>query len=175
MYPPLVVAVVFQQDPDLSDVPCDYYSYAAMFSKHGAKQLPRHCRLDLSIQIKEGKTSPLGPIYSLSSLELQTLREFLDKNLRTGLIKPSRSPCGAPVLFVKKKDSSLRLCVDYRGLNKITCKDCYPIPLVADLLDAPKKARYYTKIDLRNAYHLVRIADGKEWKITFRMRYSSFE
>ena len=92
-----------------------------------------------------------------------------------GFIRPSRSPCGAPVLFVKKKDGSLRLCVDFRGLNKITKKDRYPIPLIADLLDAPKRARVYSKIDLKHAYHLVRIAKGDEWKTAFRTRYGSFE
>jgi len=79
------------------------------------------------------------------------------------------------VLFVKKKDGFLRLCVDYRGLNRITCKDCYPIPLLTDFLDAPRKARIYSKIDLKNAYHLVRIAKGDEWKTTFYTYYSSFE
>jgi len=76
---------------------------------------------------------------------------------------------------VKKKNGDLRLCVDYRGLNKLTCKDHYPIPLITDLLDAPKKARIYTKIDLRNAYHLVCIAEGNEWKTAFRTWYGSFE
>jgi len=78
-------------------------------------------------------------------------------------------------LFVKKKDSTLRLCVDYRGLNHLSRKDRYPIPLVTDLLDAPKRARYYTKIDLRSAYHLVRIAKGEEWKTAFRTHYGSFK
>jgi len=76
---------------------------------------------------------------------------------------------------VKKKNGDLRLCVDYRGLNRLTRKDCYPIPLITDLLDAPKKARIYTKIDLRNAYHLVCIAEGDEWKTTFQTQYTSFE
>jgi len=82
---------------------------------------------------------------------------------------------GAPVLFTRKKDGGLRLCVDFRGLNKITKKDRYPLPLIADLLDCPGKARVYTKIDLQHAYHLVRIAEGDEWKTAFRTRYGSFE
>jgi len=95
---------------------------------------------DLSIQIEGEQTPLLGPIYFLSALKLQTLHEFLDENLRTGIIHPSNSPCGAPVLFVKKKDGSLWLCVDYHGLNKLTWKNRYPIPLLLDLLDAPNKA-----------------------------------
>ena len=92
-----------------------------------------------------------------------------------GFIRPSSSPHGAPVLFVRKKDGSLRLCVDYRGLNKITKKDRYPLPLISDLLQTAGKARVYTTIDLRHAYHLVRITEGDEWKTAFRTCYGSFE
>ena len=82
---------------------------------------------------------------------------------------------GAPILFVKKKDGSLRLCVNFHVLNKVTKKDCYPLPLISDLLDAPRKAWIYSKIDLCHTYHLVRIAEGDEWKTTFKTRYSSYE
>ena len=78
-------------------------------------------------------------------------------------------------LFIKKKDGSLQLCVDYRGLNKISKKDRYPLPLISDLLDSPSQAKVYTKIDLRHAYHLVRIAEGDEWKTAFHTCYSSYE
>ena len=123
----------------------------------------------------EGTVPPFGPIYSLSQEELAALRKFIDENLATGFIRPSRSPCEAPVLFIRKKDGSLRLCVDFRGLNQISKKDRYPLPLISDLLDAPRKARVYTKIDLRHMYHLVRITEGDEWKTAFRTRYRSFE
>jgi len=103
------------------------------------------------------------------------LKEFIDKNLTNRFICSTSSPHGAPVLFVKKKDSSLRLCVDFCGLNKITKKDRYPLPLISDLLDFPRKARIYTKIDLRHAYHLIRIAEGDEWKTAFRTHYGAFE
>jgi len=76
------------------------------------------------------------------------MKEFIDENLTNGFIRSTSSPYGALVLFVKKKDGSLRLCVDFRGLNKITKKDRYPLPLISDLLDSPRKARIYTKIDL---------------------------
>src|ERR1700726_1610338 len=88
---------------------------------------------------------------------------------------PSRSPHGAPVLFVWKKNGNLRLCVDFCGLNKVTKKDCYLLPLTKDLLDVPGKAKIYMKLDLQHAYHLVCIAKGDEWKTTFRTRYGSFE
>jgi len=117
----------------------------------------------------------LGTLYSLSPVELSALQTFINENLNTGFICPTASSHAALVLFVKKKDGSLRLCVDFRGLNKITKKDRYPLPLISDLLDSPSHAKIYSKIDLRHAYHLVRIAPGDEWKTTFCTRYGSYE
>ncbi len=114
-------------------------------------------------------------MYSLSQTKIQALREFLDENLHIGFIRPSKSAHSTPILFVKKKDGSLRLCIDFRSLNCIMKNDRYPLPLISDLLDAPGRTRIYTKIDLQYAYHLVRIADGDEEKTTFHMRYGSFE
>ena len=80
-----------------------------------------------------------------------------------------------PVLFIKKKDGSLRLCVDFCKLNHISKKDCYPLPLISDLLDSSRKAQVYSKIDFHYAYHLVCITDSDEWKTAFRTCYRSFE
>ena len=80
-----------------------------------------------------------------------------------------------PVLFIKKKDSSLRLCIDFQKLNAITQEDKYPLPLISDLLDAPSKAKIFTKIDLKHAYHLVHIAAGDKWKMAFQTKSGSFE
>ena len=120
-------------------------------------------------------TPPQPLIYSLSNSKLGTLHEFIDKHLNIVFIWPSCSSHGAPILFVKKKDGSLWLCVDFRSLNKVTKKDCYPLPLITDLLDVPRKARIYTKIDLQHAYHLVWIAEGDKWKMAFQTHYGSFE
>jgi len=158
--------------PGLSE---KYKEYRDIFSVQRAKSLPEHRPHDLTIQIENDKAPPLGSIYSLLTLELQTLQEFLEENTKAGIIWLSKASCGAPVLFVKKKDGSLRLCVDYWGLNWITCKDRYQIPLLTDLLDAPRKVQIYSKIDLKNAYHLVCIAKGDEWKTTFCTRYGSFK
>ena len=92
-----------------------------------------------------------------------------------GFIWPSNSLFGAPVLFIKKKDGSLQLCVDFQWLNAIMRKDKYPLPLVSDLLAAPAKAKFFTKIDLRHAYHLVQISLGDKWKMAFCTCYGSFE
>ena len=159
----------------MSGIPEEYHEFADVFDKGKASQLPPHRPYDLKIDLEEGATPPIGTIYSLSPVELAALRKFLDENIATGLLRSSSSPHGAPVLFVKKKDGSLRLCVDFRGLNKITKKDRYPLPLIADLLDSPSRAKVYTKIDLRSAYHLVRMAEGDEWKTAFRTRYGSYE
>ncbi|CAA7268135.1 unnamed protein product [Cyclocybe aegerita] len=160
---------------DLSSVLEDYHEFPDVFSKSKADTLAPHRPYDLKIDLEEGAEPPLGRMYSLSPTELQALREFLEENTRSKFIRPSNSSHGAPILFVWKKDSSLRLCVDYRGLNKVTKKDHYPLLLISDLLDAPGKAKVFTKIDLRHAYHLVRIADRDKWKTTFQTRYGSFE
>src|ERR1700720_406619 len=163
-------------DPvDLSNVPEEYHEFADVFDKAKAQTLAPHRPYDLKINLEEGYTPPLGQVYSLSQTELKALREFLDENLAAGFISSTRSPHRAPILFVKKKDGGLRLCVDFRGLNKITKKDRYPLPLIMDLLDSPGKARIYTKIDLQHAYHLVHIAKGDEWKTAFWTCYGSFE
>ena len=118
---------------------------------------------------------PYGPIYNLSEKELKVLREYLRDALAKGWIRESSSHAGAPILFAPKKDGELRLCVDYRGLNKITKKNRYPLPLIGEILDRLSKAKVYTKLDLRNAYHRIRIREGDEWKTAFRTRYGHFE
>jgi len=163
------------ETPDLSNVPSEYHKFADVFSKIKAEVLPPHCSYDLKINLKEGTQPPVGPIYSLSASEQEALKEFIEENLNMGFIQPTSSPHGALVLFVKKKDGSLRLCVDFRGLNCISKKDCYPLPLIFNLLDSPRKAWVYSKIDLCHAYHLVHIANGNEWKTAFRTHYGSFE
>ena len=116
-----------------------------------------------------------GPIYSLSEPEHAVLKEFIDDHLATGTIRPLQSPIGAPVLFVKKKDGALHMVVDYRRLNTVMQKDRYPLLCINDLLECLRKASIFTKIDLWNAYHLLCIKEGDEWKTVFWTRYSSFE
>ena len=160
---------------DLSSVPLEYHDYADVFSKSKANTLPPHRPYDLKINLEEGTSPPLGPIYSLSPAELATLREFINEHLKSGFIHPTNSPYGAPILFVKKKNGQLRLCVDFHGLNWIMKKDRYPLPLITDLLDTPRKAHVYTKIDLQHAYHLVCIAEGDEPKTAFQTHYGSYK
>ena len=133
---------------DLSMLPAEYHDFMDMFSKSKAGKLADHRPYDLKITLDEGTVLPFGPIYSLSQEELAALHKFIDENLATGFIRPSCSPCGALVLFIQKKDGSLRLCIDFWGLNQISKKDCYLLPLISDLLDTPWKAQVYTKVDL---------------------------
>jgi len=97
--------------------------------------LAPHRNIDLAIDLQPGKEPPYGPIYPLSQTELAALRDFLEENLAKGFIRESKSPAGAPILFVPKKDGGLRLCVDYRGLNTITVKNRYPLPLITKIID----------------------------------------
>jgi len=160
---------------NLSSIPEEYHKYTDVFSKSKAETLAPHRPYDLQINLEKDSHSPVGTIYSLSKFKQETLKEFIDKNLTNRFICSTSSPHGALILFVKKKDGSLRLCVDFHGLNRITKKDQYPLPCISDLLDSPRKSRIYTKIDLRHAYHLVCIAKGDKWKTTFRTRYGAFE
>ena len=163
------------ETPDLSNIPFEYHEFANVFSKTKAETLSPHHPYNLKINLEEGAQPLVGPIYSLSASEQEALKEFIEENLNTGFIRPTSFPHDALVLFVKKKDSSLRLCVDFCGLNYISKKNRYPLPLISNLLDSPRKARVYSKIDLCHAYHLVCIADGDEWKTAFRTHYGSFK
>jgi hypothetical protein len=156
-------------------VPREYHDYMDVFSETLARELPPHRDYDHQIELEENTTPPHGKLYNMSEVELKTLKDYLDDMLDKGFIRPSKSPAGAPVLFVKKKDGSLRLCVDYRGLNKITRKNRYPIPRIETLVDQLRSAKVYSKIDLRVGYNNVRIAEGDEWKTAFRTRYGAFE
>ena len=119
----------------VTNLPARYNDILNVFENRNADQLPAHCPYDCPIKLQEGAHPPFGPIYGLSEPELEALRMYLDENLSKGFIQPSESSVGAPILFVKKKDGSLRLCVEYRGLNKITVRNRYPLPLIPTLLD----------------------------------------
>ena len=95
--------------------------------------------------------------------------------MNKGFIRPSTSPWGAPVLFAKKKDKTLRLCIDYRQLNRVTIKNRYPLPRIDNLFDQLRGARVYSKIDLRTGYHQLRVRDTDIPKTSFRTRYGHYE
>ena len=113
--------------------------------------------------------------HRMAPYELQELRVQLQELLDKGFIRPSASPWGAPILFVKKKDKTLRLCIDYRQLNRVTMKNRYPLSRIDDLFDQLRGARVYSKIDLRTGYHQLRVKETNIPKTVFRTRYRNFE
>src|SRR6266436_2124639 len=162
-------ALTAQPEDTLSGVPQEYHEFHDVFSGEKANALAPHWLYDLKIKLEEGVKLFHGPIYLLLPPELTALREFLEENVQNGFICPSKSLWGSLVLFIKKKDGSLHLCVDFHALNRVTEKDHYPLPLIPDLLNSPGPARIYSKINLKHAYHLVQIAEGDEPKTAFHM------
>ncbi|KAG9939811.1 hypothetical protein KCU85_g10054, partial [Aureobasidium melanogenum] len=169
-------ARVYEGSHAPSDIPEQYKKWKRLFQEEeNANALPRHQPWDHEIRLEPGKQPTFGPIYALSEKELKTLREYLDENLARGFIRKSESPAGYPILFAPKKDGSLRLCVDYRKLNDITIKNRYPLPNIEELQDRLAKAKWFSKIDLKGAYNLIRMKEGEEWKTAFRTRYGHYE
>ena len=137
--------------------------------------LPPDREIEFSIELAPG-TAPVSKApYRLAPVEMKELATQLQDLLDKGMIRPSTSPWGAPVLFVKKKDGSMRLCIDYRELNKLTIKNKYPLPRIDDLFDQLKDAVYFSKIDLRTGYHQLKIKPEDIPKTAFRTRYGHYE
>jgi len=137
--------------------------------------LPPKREIDFSIELKPG-TEPISKApYRMTTPELRELQVQLQELLDLGMIRPSISPWGAPVIFVKKKDGSLRLCIDYRQLNQVTIRNQYPLPRIDDLFDQMKGATVFSKIDLRSGYHQLRVKDEDIPKTAFRTRFGHYE
>ena len=113
-----------------------------------------------AIELEEGKQLLFGPIYSLGPVELETVKNHIKTNLANGFIRLSKSPAGVPILFNWKLDRSLRLCVDCWGLNNITIKNRYPLPLIGESFNWLGQARRFIQLDLTNAYHQMMICEG---------------
>ena len=156
-------------------IPQEFIEFMDVFSKKASERLPTRKPWDHSIDLIPGSEPPFCKVYPMSPSEQKALDEYLEENLAKGYIKPSKSPAASPVFYIKKKDGSLRLVVDYRRLNAITIKNRYPLPLSADLLDKLSSANIFSKLDLRWGYNNIRIKDGDEWKAAFRTRRGLFE
>uniref|UniRef100_A0A1J3GIM6 RNA-directed DNA polymerase n=1 Tax=Noccaea caerulescens TaxID=107243 RepID=A0A1J3GIM6_NOCCA len=128
-----------------------------------------------TIELEPGTTPVSRAPYRLAPAEMAELKKQLEDLTDKGFIRPSSSPWGAPVLFVKKKDGSFRLCIDYRGLNKVTIKNKYPLPRIDELLDQLQGASWFSKIDLASGYHQISIAEEDVRKTAFRTRYGHYE
>ena len=137
--------------------------------------MPPQREIEVAIDVVPGATPASITLYRMTLVELKELKLQLQELLEKRFIQPSVSPWGAPVLFVKKKDGTLRLCIDYRQQNKLTIKNKYPLPKIDDLFDQLKGASIFSKIDLRSGYHQLRIKDVDLHKMAFRTRYGHYE
>jgi hypothetical protein len=132
-------------------------NYPDVFSE--VKGLPLDREIEFSINLIP-RTQPIRKApYRMAPIELRKLEEQLQKLLDRGFIRPSVSPLGAPVLFVKKKDGSMWMCIDYREMNRVTIKDKYPLPKIDDLFDQLKGATVFSKIDLLSGYHKLKVGE----------------
>ena len=164
---------------ELASVPVEFHKYRDVFSKKRSEALPPNREgVDITIVLETDKlhTLPRPRAYKLGIKERDALKTYLDDMLQKGFIRPSSSPFAFPAFFVPKPGSTeLRLVVDYKRLNAITVKDKYGLPLIADILDVIAKGKIFTKIDLRGAYNLLRVAQGHEHKTAFITPLGTYE
>ena len=157
-------------------LPAQYHKFLDIFSKDNTDKLPSlHPGVDHKIKMEPGTQALSGPLYSMSREELEVLKKYLTENLNKSFIQVSSSPAAAPVFFVKKPEGRLCFCVDYRALNTITIKNCYPLPLIREMLDQLCKAVWYTKLDIVGAFKCIWMKEGEEWKTAFRTRSGLYE
>jgi hypothetical protein len=152
-----------------------YHNYLKIFENTNANKLPLHCPSEHTILLMDMFKPLFGPLYSLSYPELEELKCWLHENLSKGFICTLSSPADAPILFVKKGDGSFWLVIDYRGINKGTIKNGYPLPLLQDTLMNLLKAKWFMKLDICRAYNLIHMAEGEEWKTAFCTSYGLFK
>ena len=145
------------EPPDLTAIPTVYHDLGEVFSKQLALSLPPHRPYDCPIDLLPGAPLPSSRLFNLSRPEREVMEKYIHDSLAAGIIRPSSSPVGAGFFFVEKKDHSLRPCIDFRGLNAITVKNKYPLPLINSAFEPIHQATMFSKLDLRNAYHLIRI------------------
>nr|GFA15705.1 reverse transcriptase [Tanacetum cinerariifolium] len=162
-----------------SDVPCIHdQPIVSVFPDVFSDELPgipSVREVEFHIELIPGAEPISKAPYSVAPIELKELKDQLQELLERGFIRLSVSSWGAPVLFVKKKDGSMRLCIDYRELNKITIRNCYPLPRIDDLFDQLQGAMHFSKIDLRSGYHQLRVKEQDVSKTAFRTRYGHYE
>jgi hypothetical protein len=159
-------------------VPRRYRELLDAFSKAESDRLPRRTKHDHKIRLKKGcKPEDLGysPLYKFSMEELEAARLYIQENLEKGFIVPSSNPWAAPVLMIPKPGGGLRFCVDYRKLNAMSEKDRYPLPLIDETMAQITKAKIFTKLDVRQAFHRTRMDEGSEDLTAFRTRYGAYK
>ena len=156
-------------------LPRYYHEFLNVFSRKNADTLPPHRPYDHAIKLKENLQPPSTALYGMSRDKILKLRRYLDDNLAKGFIRASRSHAASPVLFIKKPEEDLRFCVNYRGLNSVTVKNRYPLPLISETLNRLSYAKVFTKLDIISAFKRLRIREGDEELTVFRTRFGLFE
>ena len=144
-------------------VPVEYADFANVFSKKSAKVLPKHTGMNKhAIEKEDGKQPSYELIYSLGLVGLETLKIYIKTNLANGFIQSLKYPAGTPILFVRKPNSSFRLCIDYHDLNNLTIKNRYLLSLIGESLDWLGRAKRFTQLDFTSAYHWIRIKEDEK-------------
>src|SRR5712692_6970329 len=157
-------------------VPKHYHEYKDVFDEKEFDELPQRRTWDHAIELEEGFTPARGHIFPLNPGQEKEMNEFIDKNLRTGRIRPSKSPNAASFFFVEKKgDTKRRPVQDYRRLNGFTRKNRYPLPLIGEMISGLKHSKVLSKMDVRWGYNNIRIREGDEWKAAFHTKRGLFE
>jgi len=158
------------------DIPEEYRDLEEVFKEEGDDEaLPAHQPWDHEIKLLPGTKPTKQPVRPLSAQKLEILRKYVDGLMKKGLIRQSESPAGYPVVFAPKGKDDWRVCIDYRGLNNITVKNSYPLPLISEMQDRLQGAKWFTKFDIPGAYNRIRMKEGEEWKTAFRTRFGHFE
>lgn len=161
-----------ESDPELRSLLTEFQEVFQEDLPHG---LPPKREVDHEIEILPNSSPPHRPLYQLSPAELVAAREHVDNLLRSGKIRPSKSPYGSPIFFVKEPGQALRGVVDYRGLNRITKRNNAPLPRCDEMFDRLGKARFFSKLDLKTVFHLIRLRLSDIGKTVFNSKYGQFE
>jgi hypothetical protein len=170
-----------QEDQDYqaqveSKLPSQYREFADVFSKEAANKLPLHRLYDHKIELEDSPdTLGFCLLCRQSTEELLATKKYIIEHLSKGFIESSQVPFAAPILFVRKANGALQLCIDFRKLNSLTCKDRYPLPLIDETLAQLGKAKVFTKLNIQQAFHRICIDPASEDLTTFRTRYSCYK
>ena len=156
-------------------VPAFYHEFEKPFGKEMQSALPEHGPQDCAIELLPDTEPPSGKLYPMSQDQLKLLREYIEEMVSTGKIRPGKGHAGSPIFYVEEKTGKMRLVVDYRGLNAITIKDKYLIPLMTTLMEQVQESTWFTKLDLKNGFNLICVKAGDEWKTACRTRYGLYE
>jgi hypothetical protein len=156
-------------------VPPELLDYREVFDKTTAERFPESRPWDHAIDLLPNFKPTDCKVYPMTPAEQTEMHKFIDENLTKGYIQPSKSPMASPFFFIGKKDGKLRPCQDYRRLNEGTVKNQYPLPLISELVDQLKGAKYFTKLNVRWGYNNIQIKEGDQWKATFKTSRGLFE